>query len=298
MTWHVERGHRRFSAGQADPGAMQKPDKVPWLRCQAQGSPLARPGPEQVWQNTVLQIIVKAAAAAAGGQGRAEPGRARRAGRRRRHGGCAAPGAPPHCSVSRNPSRERQPITPGPPPSLAGGRGDGLRQPIARRPAWVEPPRRPRPSRGRAVPVRPVGRGRQRRAGEDEEERDEEDEDEEGIPAHGGQGWHRSPRGCRGDDVGRHEALCHRHSGRRVTRVLRAGRGAGPGAVGSGGGVVPRQALLLLPPGTRYFQRACGARPSRCGGPAGSPPRAVATERCVVTGVVRREQTESRVQLC
>ncbi|XP_035168182.1 translation initiation factor IF-2-like [Oxyura jamaicensis] len=95
------------------------------------------------------------AAVGAGGQGEA---------RRRRPGGCAAPGAPPHCSVSRNPSRERQPITPGPPPSLAGGRGERSRRPIARRPAWVEPPRRPRPSRGRAVPGRPVGRGRAPRA--------------------------------------------------------------------------------------------------------------------------------------
>lgn len=94
------------------------------------------------------------------GRRRAGQGEAKRAGRRRRHGGCAAPGAPPHCSVSRNPSRERQPITPGPPPSLAAGRGDGRRQPIAPRPPWVEPPLRPRPSRGRAVPDRPVGRGR------------------------------------------------------------------------------------------------------------------------------------------
>lgn len=140
--------------GRAPPGAR--------LRCTA-GCAADRPRARQAAAPApALGGLAARRALSFSGGGRRRAGQGGRAGRRRRrrHGGCAAPGAPPHCSVSRNPSRERQPITPGPPPSLAGGRGDGHCHPIAWRTAWVEPPCRPRPSRGRAVPVRPVGRGR------------------------------------------------------------------------------------------------------------------------------------------
>lgn len=58
-----------------------------------------------------------------------------------------------------------------------------------------------------------------------------------------------------GAAAGQHRALWHRHSGRRVTRVPRAERGAGPGASGRRGAeaaaALPQ--ALPLPPGTWYF---------------------------------------------
>ncbi|XP_061310699.1 acidic proline-rich protein PRP33-like [Pezoporus flaviventris] len=132
-------------------------------------------------------------------------------------------------------------------------------------------PASPIPSRGRAVPVRPVGRGRAAAGGEEEEEEkgdddnddgDGDDDKDEGIPAHGGQG-------------------CLPPRGRRATDPEAVGRARCPAPpVRRGAEGVPILARLCRCPPPLGSERARGRfGPSRCGGPMGNRRRAVATER-------------------